>query len=181
MITVRWRGAVAFVAALAAAGDARHPYRPRIRPRRGGTIRRATWARFSTTCRRRGCSRIPRRSWTPARSSSRRRSRDGTGRSAGGADSTSARSWRGTSSSRAPPVRAFGRDNPDASLYMVMVGGACMLIAALRVMRVHDAGDRDIDEEAVIEADEHQPLGIQGSAQPVPSTGLIDEEPDRKS
>jgi maltose/moltooligosaccharide transporter len=77
-----------------------------------------------------------------------------------------------------PIIRAvFGRDNPDASLYMVMVGGVCMLIAALFVTRVHDVADRDIDEGAVIGADEHTPLTVQGSVQPVPSTGLIDEEP----
>lgn len=80
-----------------------------------------------------------------------------------------------------PIIRTvFGRDNPDASLYMVMVGGVCMLIAALMVMRVHDAGDRDIDEAAVIDADEHEILSMQGSVQPVPSTGLIDEDPARR-
>ena len=75
---------------------------------------------------------------------------------------------------------AFGENNPDASLYMVMVGGVSLLFAALMVMRVNDVGDRNVDEEAVIEADEHEPLTVQGSAQPVPSTGLIDEEPDRR-
>jgi maltose/moltooligosaccharide transporter len=80
-----------------------------------------------------------------------------------------------------PIIRTvFGRDNPNASLYMVMVGGVCMLIAALMVMRVHDAGDRDIDEAAVIDADEHEILSMQGSVQPVPSTGLIDEDPARR-
>jgi maltose/moltooligosaccharide transporter len=73
----------------------------------------------------------------------------------------------------------FGADNPNNSLYMVMIGGASMLLAAALVMIVDDRGDRDIDEAAVIEADEHQALGMQGSVQPVPSTGLIDEEPDR--
>ncbi|HEX5868855.1 MAG TPA: MFS transporter [Longimicrobium sp.] len=77
-----------------------------------------------------------------------------------------------------PIIRAvFGRDNPDASLYMVMTGGVCMLVAALFVMRVQDDGDRDIDEAAVIRADEHELLTVQGSVQPVPSTGLIDEDP----
>jgi maltose/moltooligosaccharide transporter len=80
-----------------------------------------------------------------------------------------------------PIIRTlFGRDNPDASLYMVMVGGVCMLIAALFVTRVHDVADRDIDEGAVIDADEHTPLTVQGSVQPVPSSGLIDEEPGRR-
>ncbi len=64
---------------------------------------------------------------------------------------------------------------------MVMVGGVCMLVAALFVTRVHDVGDRDIEEAAVIEADGHEPFGLQGFAQPVPSTGLIDEKPGRRS
>lgn len=64
----------------------------------------------------------------------------------------------------------FGADNPSTPLYMVMMGGVSLLIAAAMVTRVHDMGDR-VDEEAVIEADEHEPLGIQGSAQPVPSSG----------
>lgn len=75
-------------------------------------------------------------------------------------------------------IRAlFGENDPNASLYMVMAGGVSLLIAALMVMRVHDAGDRDIDEAAVIDADEHERLTVQGSVQPVPSTGLIDEDP----
>ena len=65
--------------------------------------------------------------------------------------------------------RAFGQDNPRASLYMVMLGGVCMAIAALLVTRVHDMGEAPA--EAVIEADEHEPFSVQGSVQPVPSTG----------
>jgi maltose/moltooligosaccharide transporter len=64
---------------------------------------------------------------------------------------------------------AFGADNPNASLYMVMIGGVSMLIAALAVMIVHDAGDADV--AAVIEGDAHERLTVQGSVQPVPSTG----------
>lgn len=75
---------------------------------------------------------------------------------------------------------AFGADNPNASLYMVMLGGASLLVAAALVMIVHDAGDRDIDEAAVIDADEHEAFSVQQSAQPVPSTGLVDEEPGRR-
>jgi maltose/moltooligosaccharide transporter len=67
---------------------------------------------------------------------------------------------------------AFGANNPDASLYMVMIGGVSLLVAALAVIRVHDAGDADVG--AVIDADEHEALGIQQSVQPVPSTGLVD-------
>ena len=65
----------------------------------------------------------------------------------------------------------FGRDNPNAPLYMVMVGGVCMLIAAAAVLLVKDVADH-ASGQAVIDADEHEPFGVQGSAQPVPSTGL---------
>ncbi|HEX8275714.1 MAG TPA: MFS transporter [Longimicrobiaceae bacterium] len=79
-----------------------------------------------------------------------------------------------------PIIRSvFGQDNPDASLYMVMTGGVCLLIAAACVLLVHDEGDRDVPEAAVIDADEHGLLTAQGSVQPVPSTGLVDEEPRR--
>jgi len=80
-----------------------------------------------------------------------------------------------------PLIRTvFGRDNPDASLYMVMLGGLCLLVAAALVTRVDDVGDRHAPEEAVIEADEHELLTVQESVQPVPSTALLDEN-DRKS
>jgi maltose/moltooligosaccharide transporter len=69
---------------------------------------------------------------------------------------------------------AFGADNPNASLYMVMIGGVSLLIAALAVMRVHDAGDADVG--AVIEGDEHELLTSQQSVQPVPSSGLVDRK-----
>src|SRR6267143_2349457 len=76
-----------------------------------------------------------------------------------------------------PIIRAlFGADNHNAPLYMVMAGGGFMLIAALLVMRVRDVADRDVPEDAVIEADEHLPIIPAESAQPVPSTGLIDKE-----
>ena len=63
----------------------------------------------------------------------------------------------------------FGADNPNASLYMVMIGGVSMLVAAALVMIVHDVGEASA--EAVLEADEHEPYTIQESVQPVPSTG----------
>jgi maltose/moltooligosaccharide transporter len=66
----------------------------------------------------------------------------------------------------------WGADNPNAPLYMVMIGGVSLLVAALCVMRVNDVGEPDVGE--VIDADEHEPFTIQESAQPVPSTGLID-------
>jgi len=69
-----------------------------------------------------------------------------------------------------PLIRGvFGQDNPNAPLYMVMLGGVCLAVAALLVVRVNDVGEASA--EAVIEADEHEPFTVQGSAQPVPSTG----------
>jgi len=64
----------------------------------------------------------------------------------------------------------FGADNPSTPLYMVMMGGVSLLLAAALVTRVHDVGDR-VDEEKVADADEHEFLTVQGSAQPVPSSG----------
>ncbi|AHG93801.1 major facilitator superfamily MFS_1 (plasmid) [Gemmatirosa kalamazoonensis] len=69
-----------------------------------------------------------------------------------------------------PMTRAlFGRDNPNAPLYVVMIGGFCFFVAALLVARVQDVGTREAAAE--IEADAHEPLTVQGSAQPVPSGG----------
>jgi maltose/moltooligosaccharide transporter len=74
-------------------------------------------------------------------------------------------------------IRAlFGADNPNAPLYVVMFGGVFLLAAAACVARVHDVGGRDVPERAVILADEREPLTIQQSAQPVPSSGLVDEQ-----
>ncbi|MGA9769942.1 MAG: MFS transporter [Blastocatellia bacterium] len=71
-----------------------------------------------------------------------------------------------------PLVKYVFNNNP---LYVVMLGGASLLVAAALVTRVHDVADRDVPESAVIKADEFEPFGIQESAQPVPSTGLVDE------
>ncbi|HET9528728.1 MAG TPA: MFS transporter, partial [Blastocatellia bacterium] len=72
-----------------------------------------------------------------------------------------------------PLVKYVFGNNP---LYVVMLGGAALLVAALMVIRVRDVVDRDVPEAAVIEADEYEAFGAQQSAQPVPSTGLIDEK-----
>jgi maltose/moltooligosaccharide transporter len=70
-----------------------------------------------------------------------------------------------------PLTRAlFGEGNPDAPLYVVMLGGACLLAAAAFVTRVQDSG-ADAPEAAVLAADAHEVLQVQGTAQPVPSTG----------
>ena len=75
-----------------------------------------------------------------------------------------------------PLIRTFfGENNPNAPLYVVMLGGICMLVAAACVTFVRDVGDRDVPEARVIDSDAHERLAVQGSAQPVPSSGLIDE------
>ena len=39
---------------------------------------------------------------------------------------------------------AFGQDNPNASLYVVLIGGVCLILAAICVSFVHDVGgERD--------------------------------------
>jgi len=71
-----------------------------------------------------------------------------------------------------PLIRlVFGANNPNAPLYVVMMGGVCLLVAALCVSFVHDVG-RDVPEGAVLRADEQELLTVPESAQPVPSTGL---------
>jgi maltose/moltooligosaccharide transporter len=72
----------------------------------------------------------------------------------------------------------FGSDSADAPLYVVMLGGVCMLVAAACVTFVHDAGSRDVPERSVIAGDTGEPLLVQQSVQPVPSSGLVDEHPD---
>jgi maltose/moltooligosaccharide transporter len=66
---------------------------------------------------------------------------------------------------------AFGENNPNASLYMVMIGGASLLVAAACVLLVDDDGEREGSTDAVLEADEHERWTVQQSVQPVPSTG----------
>jgi maltose/moltooligosaccharide transporter len=75
-----------------------------------------------------------------------------------------------------PIIRAvFGAENHNAPLYMVMAGGVFMLFAALLVSRVRDVS-ADVPERAVLRGDEEEPLLTQQSAQPVPSTGLLDDD-----
>jgi maltose/moltooligosaccharide transporter len=63
----------------------------------------------------------------------------------------------------------------DDPLRVVMLGGVSMLVAAASVLVVQDRA-RAVPVGAVLEADEHTPLTTTLSAQPVPSTGLVDEE-----
>jgi maltose/moltooligosaccharide transporter len=76
-----------------------------------------------------------------------------------------------------PIIRgAWGADNPNSSLYVVLIGGAFMLLAALLVSRVTDIAGSDVPERAVLEADKEELFTLPESVQPVPSTGLIDKE-----
>ena len=79
-------------------------------------------------------------------------------------------------------IRAlFGENSTVAPLYVVMAGGACLIIAALAcLLLVRDVVDADVPERAVIEGDEYEPVLVQQNVQPVPSTGLIDD-PRRRS
>jgi hypothetical protein len=56
-----------------------------------------------------------------------------------------------------------------------MAGGVFLLLAAVSVLLVKDAGGSDVPERAVLEADKKQRFTVQESAQPVPSTGLLDD------
>jgi maltose/moltooligosaccharide transporter len=57
----------------------------------------------------------------------------------------------------------------------VVLGGISMLIAAATVTVVQDK-QRRVPVDDVISGDAHERLTVQGTAQPVPSTGLIDAE-----
>jgi maltose/moltooligosaccharide transporter len=76
-----------------------------------------------------------------------------------------------------PLIRlAFGASNPNAPLYVVLLGGIFLLTASVCVAFVRDVGERDVPEEAVIRADEAERLLVQPGVQPVPSSGLVDED-----
>jgi maltose/moltooligosaccharide transporter len=75
-----------------------------------------------------------------------------------------------------PLIRlAFGEDNPNAPLYVVLLGGAFLLTAAACVTLVRDVGGRDVPERDVIRGDAQEALLVQPGVQPVPSSGLVDE------
>lgn len=76
-----------------------------------------------------------------------------------------------------PVIRAiFGSDNPQAPLFVVMAGGVFLALAAISVLLVRDVGERDVPEGAVIEADTRELFTVPESVQPVPSTGLVDDD-----
>ena len=67
----------------------------------------------------------------------------------------------------------FGQGNPNTPLYFVLLGGACLLVAAALVGIVDDHGGREPSSEALLRADQIEPLLVQESIQPVPSTGPL--------
>jgi len=64
----------------------------------------------------------------------------------------------------------------DDPLRVVMIGGASLLVAALSVFIVDDVPG-PVPVDSVLRGDEHELLTTTMTAQPVPSTGLIDEPP----
>jgi maltose/moltooligosaccharide transporter len=70
-----------------------------------------------------------------------------------------------------PLVKHVFNNDP---LYVVMMGGGCLLVAAALVMLVRDVADKTLPG-AVIAADESERFTVSESAQPVPSSGLIDQ------
>jgi maltose/moltooligosaccharide transporter len=74
-----------------------------------------------------------------------------------------------------PIIRAvFGAENHNAPLYMVMMGGVFMMLAALLVSRVEDVGDRAVSEDLVLKRDSEEIFTVPEGVQPVPSTGFSD-------
>jgi maltose/moltooligosaccharide transporter len=69
----------------------------------------------------------------------------------------------------------FGND----PLKVVLLGGACLILAALLMLFVQSGPDRDVPESAVLAADATEPFELPEAAQPVPSTGLEDGPPPR--
>ncbi len=71
-----------------------------------------------------------------------------------------------------PIIRTlFGTDNPNSSIYMVLAGGCFMLLAAILTLFL--VKDVSSNETIPIPADEEEKFTVQGSAQPVPSGGLV--------
>ena len=75
-----------------------------------------------------------------------------------------------------PLTRAlYGADNPSAPLYWVVTGGGFLLAAAAACLAlVREGGEADVSTRAVLAGDAHELLLVQGSAQPVPSSGLAE-------
>jgi maltose/moltooligosaccharide transporter len=70
-----------------------------------------------------------------------------------------------------PLVKHVFNNNP---LYVVMLGGVCLLVAAALTLLLVREAPEGAPTGAVIRGDQREPLTTQGTAQPVPSTGLVD-------
>lgn len=71
-----------------------------------------------------------------------------------------------------PIIRnVFGSDNPNSPIYVVIIGGCFMLLAALLTLLL--VNDVSGSEAIPARADEEENLTVQQSAQPIPSSGLI--------
>ncbi len=68
----------------------------------------------------------------------------------------------------------FGEDNPNSSIYVVIIGGCFMLLAAILTLLIVRDVSENVPQDDVIRGDEKEPLTAQQSAQPVPSSGLIE-------
>ena len=72
-----------------------------------------------------------------------------------------------------PLTRAvFGESNPNTPLYVVMLGGICLLAASACVGLVRDDGGGAVPARRMMNADQTEPLTTQQSVQPVPGSGL---------
>jgi len=75
-----------------------------------------------------------------------------------------------------PLIRGiWGTNNPKSPLYVVLIGGVFMLLAAVLVSRVSDT-ETAVSDKSILRADAEEPLVLPESVQPVPSTGLLDEK-----
>ncbi|MEP6920165.1 MAG: MFS transporter [bacterium] len=76
-----------------------------------------------------------------------------------------------------PLIRGlFGVNNPRSPLYVVLLGGCFMLVAAILVLRVRDLGDVGVPEQVVSDSETRELFTVPEGAQPVPNAGLIDEK-----
>jgi maltose/moltooligosaccharide transporter len=67
----------------------------------------------------------------------------------------------------------YGADNPRAPLYWVLTGGGCLLVAAAAcLLLVRESAEGPVPVDAVVRGDAHEPLLVQGTVQPVPSSGV---------
>jgi maltose/moltooligosaccharide transporter len=75
-----------------------------------------------------------------------------------------------------PLTRAlYGADNPSAPLYWVLTGGGFLAAAAAAcLLLVREGAEGVVPEADVLRGDAHEPLLVQGTVQPVPSSGVAE-------